>query len=343
MRAIAVERPGGPEMLRQVEAPDPEPGPEDVVVRVLATGVCYHDLLDRAGKIPGAGPGRILGHEVAGEVVAVGTAVRDLEPGRRVVLYHRLACGSCRWCLAGRHDLCRRSAIVGSEVDGGYAEYVKVPARNAIPLPEGLDPRSGALASCPVGTSVRAVIGVADVRPGDRVLVTGASGGLGLHQIQVAKAVGAWVVGITGSEAKVEAIRAAGADEVVVGDAATFAGDVWALTGRTGVDVVMENVVSGTLQASLRCLAQGGTAVVLGNIEATDVAVDPGLIIGRRLRIVGSGNPTFEDVRRALHLMAIGAVVPRIAEVVPFEAAAQAHAAIEERRTVGRVVMSGWR
>lgn len=342
MRAVVVERFGPPEALVVKEVPDPDPTPDGVVVRVLAAGICYHDVLDRAGKIPGAEPGSILGHEVAGEISRVGEEVRHLEPGQRVVVHNRVSCATCRHCLAGRHDLCRSSAILGSGRQGGYAEYVEVPACSVVPISDDLEPQAAALAVCPIGTSYRALAGVANVRPGDRALVTGASGGLGLHQIQIAKALGARVIAITGSESKAADIRDVGADDVVVSRDGAFSREVWELTGKTGVEVVMENVTTSTLPQILRCMAPNGVAVVLGNIGVHPVEVDPGLLIGRRLRIVGSGNPTFDDVRRSVALIASGRVRPRIARVLPFDRAAEAHAAAEDRRNVGRVVLSGW-
>lgn len=332
---------GGPEVLQVKEVPEPEPGTGEVVVRVLAAGVCHHDLLDRAGRIPGAEPGRVLGHEIAGEVASPGGAP-GLPEGQRVVVFNRVFCGRCRACLGGRQDLCRDSRVVGSGIDGGYAEYLKVPAVNLLPVPGSLAPEQAALLACPIGTAVRALAGVAGTAPGDTVLVTGAGGGLGLHGIQIARALGARVVAVTTSAGKEDAIRAAGADEVVVSPGLNYAAKVWALTGRQGLDIVMENVSTRALGESLRTLAPGGVAVVMGNVGVEPVAVDPGLLIGRRLRIVGSGNPLFRDVQTAIHLVASGRVTAQIAARLPFADAACAHAMAESRSATGRVVLCGW-
>ena len=150
-------------------------------------------MLSRGGRIPGGRPGRILGHEIAGEIVAAGANVARERVGERVVIYQRLFCGACRYCLSGRQDLCRNSRVLGEQGGGGYAEFACVPARNAIRIPDGLEMTAAALAVCPIGTSVRAALGVAGLEPGQTVLITGAGGGLGLHQIQVAKSVQARV------------------------------------------------------------------------------------------------------------------------------------------------------
>jgi len=341
MEAVTFAAFGAPHVLEVRELERPEPGPGDVLVRVHAAGICYHDVLSRAGKIGGR-PGRVLGHEIAGEIFEVGDGVASERIGERVVIYQRLFCGTCRHCLRGRHDLCRASRVLGEEGAGGYAEFACVPARNAIALPDALDMTAAALAVCPIGTSVRAALGIAGTAPGQTVLVTGAGGGLGLHQIQVAKSVQARVLAVTSSRQKTEAVRATGADEVIVSSDLKFSAEVWRLTQKQGADVVLDNVVTGTLRESLRACAQNATVVVLGNIAAQPVELDPGLVIMRRIRIAGSGNATFADVDIALHLLASGKVKPCIGCVLPFPKAAEGHAILEQRAVTGRVVLQGW-
>jgi len=342
MKAVTFRDFGPPEMLQVTEVERPEPGPADVLVKIHAAGVCYHDVLSRAGKIPRDRPNQILGHEIAGEIAAVGSDVTPERIGERVVIYQRLSCGACRYCLDGRHDLCRNSRVLGENGGGGYAEFTCVPARNTIRMPDGLDMKAAALAVCPVGTSVRAALGVAKIGPGSVVLVTGAGGGLGLHQIQVAKSVNASVIAVTSTEEKAEVVRRAGADEVVVAPDLKFSREVWRLTAKQGVDAVLENVVTGTFGESLRSTAQNATVVVLGNIGTRPVEMDPGLVIVRRIRIAGSGNATYSDVRRSLHLLANGAVKPFIGEVLRFPDVARGHALMEAKSVVGRVVLNGW-
>jgi D-arabinose 1-dehydrogenase-like Zn-dependent alcohol dehydrogenase len=342
MRAVTFAEFGPPEVLRATAVTQPQPGPDDVLVGIRAAGVCYHDVLSRAGRIPGGTPDRILGHEIAGEIVATGANIPSERTGERVVLYQRLHCGSCRYCLGGRHDLCRNSRVLGESGGGGYAEFTCVPARNAIRMPENLDMTAAALAVCPVGTSVRAALGVAQIEPGQSVLITGAGGGLGLHQIQVAKSVNAHVLAVTSSPEKNDAIRDAGADEIIVCPDLKFSAEVWRRTRKQGVDVVLENVVTGTFAESLRSTAQNAIVVMLGNIGTARVEIDPGLIIARRIRISGSGNATYKDVRTALHLLAKGIVKPFIGCVLRFPEASKAHDLMERRAVIGRIVLSGW-
>ena len=341
MRAVSFSAFGGPDVLRVIEVEQPEPGPQDVLVRIHAAGICHHDLLSRAGKIPGR-PGRILGHEIAGEIVAVGASVPAERIGENVAIYHRLFCGTCRHCLRGRHDLCRNSRTIGEWGGGGYAEFICVPAGNAIRLPEGIDMAAAALAVCPIGTSVRALIGVAAAQPGDTVLITGAGGGLGLHQIAVARSMQARVIAITSSAHKAAIIRQAGADDVIVSPNLKFSADVWRLTQKQGADIVLENVVTDTFGESLRSAASNAMIVVLGNVGAQPVGLDPGLVIMRRIRIAGSGIATFADVGTALHLLARKAVAPFIDRILPFAQAHQGHALMEKRAVCGRIVLQGW-
>ena len=342
MKAVTFADFGAPSVLKVTMIERPVPGPDDVLVRIHAAGVCYHDVLSRGGKIPGSKAGRVLGHEIAGEIVETGATVPTDRKGERVVIYQRLYCGQCRYCLSGRQDLCRNSRVLGESGGGGYAEYTCVPARNAVRIPDGLDMTAAALAVCPVGTSVRAALGVAQVEPGQTVLITGAGGGLGLHQIQVIKSVNARAIAVTSSEDKAEIVKQAGADEVIVSPDLKFSGEVWRRTGKQGVDVVLENVVSNTFGESLRSAAQNAIVVVLGNIGAKRVEIDPGLVIVRRIRISGSGNATYKDVEIALHLLATGAVKPFIGAVLPFPRASEGHAMMEQRAVVGRVVLQGW-
>lgn len=341
MKAVVLESFGPPETLAVRDRAEPKPGPGDILVKVHAAGVCHHDVLHRAGKLPGAKVGVILGHETAGEVIAVGAGVFTHAVGDRVVVYQRRFCGVCRNCLRGRQDMCRALGAPAVDTEGGYAELVCCPAGMGIKVPAGVPWTHAALACCPIGTSVRALRSVAGMSPGDVVLINGASGGLGVHQIQLVRSLGGHGIAVTSSAAKVEFLKSLGANDVVVAPDLAYASAVWKLTGKQGVDIAIDNLGS-TLPETLRCMAQGGAVVVLGNIAGEGVPVAPGMLIGRRLRVMGSGMATLEDVRHALALMEAGLVKPVISAELKFSEAAKAHTLLETRAVEGRVVMQGW-
>ena len=341
MKAVVLDAFGPPETLVVRERPEPRPGAGDILVRVHAAGVCHHDVLHRAGKLPGAKVGVVLGHETAGEIVAVGAEVHTHAIGDRVVLYQRRFCGVCRNCLRGRQDMCRALGAPAVDTEGGYAELVCCPANMGIKVPAGVPWAHAALACCPIGTSVRALRSVAGMNPGDTVLINGASGGLGVHQIQLVRAMGGRAIAVTTSPAKTEFLKQLGAHDVVVARDLAYSGAVWKLTQKQGVDIAIDNL-GATLPETLRCMGQGGAVVVLGNISGEGVPVAPGMLIGRRLRVMGSGMATLEDVRHGLAMMEAGLVKPVIAAGLKFSEAAKAHALLETRAVEGRIVMQGW-
>src|SRR3984893_143474 len=207
MKAIVIEAFGPPENLKVHDFPTPKPGSRDILVKIEVAGVCHHDVLHRAGRLPGAKAGVVPGHETAGQVVAVGGEGATHAVGDRVVIYQRRFCGQCRNCLRGRQDMCRALGLPAVDTEGGYAEFVCVPANMGIKIPDHVDWAAAALSCCPIGTSLRALKAVAGVNPGDSVLINGASGGLGVHQIQIARALGGIPIAVTTNPAKVEFLK----------------------------------------------------------------------------------------------------------------------------------------
>ncbi len=341
MKAVFIERFGSPENLKVREFSQPVPGPGDILVHVHAAGVCHHDVLHRAGKLPGAKAGVVPGHETAGKVIAVGSDVRMHMPGDRVVLYQRRFCARCRNCLRGRQDLCRALGAPSVDTEGGYAEFICVPENMGIKIPDGVDWSAAALSCCPIGTSLRAVKTVGGMQPGDIVLINGASGGLGVHQIQIARALGGRPIAVTSSAAKTAFLESLGAEHVVVSQDLAYSAEVWSLTEKQGVDLAIDNLGS-TLPETLRCMSQGGAAVILGNVGGSAVPVTPGLLIGRRLRIAGSGMAPVDEVRQALAMLASGMIKAVVSASMKFPEASKAHAMMEARDVQGRVVLQGW-
>src|SRR5512145_765903 len=225
MKAMVLREYGAPLCLETVAVP--KIGPNDVVLRVRAVGVGLTVVIMTA--VPGRVTSfpRIPGHEVAGEVTEVGAEVTHVAVGERVVCHFYLTCGSCRFCRSGRETLCTAfRGFVGQASDGGYAEYMALPARNVTPIPAGVSDVDAAIASDAIATPYHACREEARVGPGDTVLIVGAGGGVGIHGVQMAKLCGGWVVGADITDDKLDAAKAAGADAVVDGRASDLAAQV---------------------------------------------------------------------------------------------------------------------
>jgi D-arabinose 1-dehydrogenase-like Zn-dependent alcohol dehydrogenase len=343
MQAVVLRDFGPSANLVPEEVDTPAPGPGEVLLRVRACGVCYHDVIARRGggrrtSVPALPT--ILGHEVAGEVVAVGPGVTGWAYGHRAATLQRLACGECRECLNGRPSLCRRDRrSFGEELPGGYAEYMVAPVAGLGRVPLGLGWATAAATCCTTGTAVHCVRSRARVQPGELVLVTGASGGVGLQAIQVAVLDGARVIAVSSSADKEACLREAGATDVVIAPDLDFASQVAELTHGEGVDVALEIVGSRTFEQTLRSLAPGGRLVVIGNLDAGQVALDPGLVIVEELEILGAYATTRAELEEAMALVATGRVQPFVCEELPLKEAARAHQRLEDRQASGRMVL----
>lgn len=339
MRAVVLERFGDPDVLALREVERPRPGPGQALVRVEACGVCYHDLLTRAGVIRhGMRLPVIPGHEIAGVVEELGPGVEGLAPGDRVCTVQLAACGGCAFCLRGEDHLCAGQRMFGHGLDGGYAEYVVAPARALVRVPPEIPLEQAATLGCGVGTSFRAIRTTAAVRAGETVVVTGAGGGTGLHSVQVARLVGARVIAVTTSPAKVERIREAGADEVVVAPDGQFHEQVRALTGG-GADAVVDHVGTPVWASTIRSVRNGGRICFIGQVTGDAVPFNPGLIILRQVALLGSKGCTVADLRDLVELVRLGRIRPVVDRVLPLEAAAEAHRLMADRRAAGRLVL----
>ncbi len=341
MQAVVLHAFGSHENLRPEIVPDPSPGPGEVLLKVHACGVCHHDVMHRRGHLPHTPVPAILGHEVAGEVVDVGAGVDGWSLGDRAATLQRLSCGDCHHCRIDRSSLCKEDRrFFGEELPGGYAEYMVAPVAGIGRLAPSVPWEVAATACCTAGTAVHTVRTRGRVRAGESVVVTGASGGVGLQVVQLARHCGARVLAVTSGEAKVEALREAGADEVIVAPDLEFGSQVRRLTDGHGVDVVIEIVGAATFQQSLKCLTPGGRLVIVGNLEAGIVQLNPGLTIVKELEILGAYATTQGELQEALELIEHGVLRPWVSDVLPLTDACHAHAHLEERAVVGRLVLS---
>jgi acryloyl-coenzyme A reductase len=341
MDAVVLQQFGAAELLAYQSVPDPHPGPGEVLLRVRACGVCYHDVINRRGSLPRTSVPAILGHEVAGEVIEVGADVTNWKIGDRAATLQRLSCGKCPSCVSGRGSLCKRdNRFFGEELAGGYATKMVAPIAGIGRVPEGMDWAVAATVCCTAGTAVHVVRTRGRVRAGETVLITGASGGVGLQTVQLARLDGAHVIAVTSSESKLEALYNAGAHEVVVSPKLEFSSTVRKLTAGEGVNVAIEIVGSATFGQSLKSMAPGGRLVVVGNLESGSVDLNPGLVIVKELEIIGAYATSQEELETALQLTHTGQLTPFVTEVLPLRDAANAHVRLENRKVAGRLVLS---
>ena len=339
MRAVITEGHGPADVLVVRDIAVPTPKGREVLVRVRACGVCRRDILVRQGPSRrGLADPLVLGHEISGEVVALGPDARGLTVGERVCSTQREhVCGCCSMCRTDRGTLCPDLRFFGQEASGGYAEYVIVGDDNLVHLPDNVDFAAGAIVGCAVGTAFNAVCDTGRARPGESVLVAGA-GGLGIHAVQIARAVGARVVATTRSPAKVRALEQAGAHAVVVANDG-FARGVREATAGRGVDVAIDTVGGAVFHDIRRSMAPGGRIVLVGEVTGATVEVDMATIYRRGLEIRSAVSTSRRQLEMALRMVASGAVRPVVDRTLPLEEAAAAHRLVEDNAVAGRVVL----
>lgn len=345
MRAMVVRAPGPAATAFQMETlPDPVPGLGQVVIAVAHCGVCFHDVVVRNGTLRAkvAMP-LILGHEIAGHIAAVGQGVRGVAVGDRVATTSRAhVCGHCRYCRGGREPLCAEAEFIGDAgLNGGYADYVVVDAASVVPVPAAVDLRDASVVACAIGTAYHAVVAIGRVVPGDRVLVTGASGGVGLHAVQIARAAGAVVLAATTSPHRAVTLRDAGATSVVVhGRGEDFSVAVRDLTAGEGADVVIDTVGTPGFGATRRSLARGGRWVMVGQLTGDFVPFNPAQLFLKGIDLLSSTSVTRQELSQCLDLLARGDIRAYVDASLPLAAAAAAHQQLEAGSPLGRLTLA---
>lgn len=341
MRAILLHEHGGPEALALGEAPTPEPGPGQVLVQLQAAALNRLDLWVRAGW-PGiklALP-HILGSDGAGVVAKLGAGVELPAIGTAVVINTNLSDGTCAACLDGRDNLCRNWNLLGETVPGTYAQYVVVPAINLLPLPEGFDPHAAAAAALVFQTAWHSLITRGNLRPGERVLVVGASGGVNSAAIQIARLAGAEVYVIGANGQKLALAESLGAQHLVDRSAEeNWSKTIFELTGKQGVDVVVDNVGT-TFANSLRALRKGGRLLTVGNTGGPRFEFDNRYMFGKHLSIIGSTMGTHADFRAAMEQIFAGTLKPVLDKTYPWQDFAKAHDRLERGEQLGKITLA---
>jgi D-arabinose 1-dehydrogenase-like Zn-dependent alcohol dehydrogenase len=339
MRALVLDEKNGPFRMEEREPPALEPG--TVLLRVRACGVCHRDVIDRRGVFPYSTFPRVLGHEIAGDILEVGSGVTDFKVGDRVVTTHRPSCGECPSCKANEETRCERSLwSYGMTVDGGYTEVCLAHAGTLVKIPDAVDYAPASFLHCTAAVALRALFERGRLSFGETVLVTGASGGVGMHALQLVRYAGARVIAATTSPAKVELLKMAGAREVVVlGPGVRLQDEVRRLTGGRGAELALELVGSPTWNGTMKSVCPGGRIVLVGNVLAERVELNPGYAILNEIEIIGSAGAKRGDLESVLHLAAKGFLSPVLAGTLPLEQAGEAHERLKNRDVTGRLVL----
>jgi len=340
MKALVLKGPNQRFELAQV--PDPVAGPGEAVARVLACGTGLTIQHIKAGRIAAVFP-LIIGHEITGEITEVGAGVRGLAAGDAVTAYYYLNCGYCRPCLTSLEPLCENSGgNVGRTCNGGYAQFIKLPAHIFIKLPPGLDYK-GHPAQIGVITDALAtpykVLRRARVKAGETVAVFGAGGGVGIHQLMLAKWAKARVIAVDVARGKFDACRKAGADEVVDASAGKVVEALLDLTAGRGVDVAVDYVSStATLEAAVQALGPRGRMVTLGGAGQPFGASGLGIML-KEQDLLGSRYVTRSDILETLDLVARREVWPIVTDIRPMEEAEALHEQVEKGWVTGRAAL----
>lgn len=340
MKAVVFSEHGGPEVLRYTEGPAPTIRPDDVLVHVRACALNHLDIWIRRG-LPGISiplP-HILGSDIAGEVVEVGKEVSGIRTGEKVVLSPGICCGHCEQCAAGKDSQCRDYTLFGYMVPGGYAEYVRAPAVNVIPMPPHLSYEEVAAIPLVFVTAWHMLITRAALKPAEEVLVLGAGSGVGSAAIQIAKVAGARVIATGGTDEKLAKARELGADETILHSKQDIAAEVKRLTNRRGVDVVFEHVGEATWEKSIRSLAIGGRLVTCGATTGFEGKIDIRYLFSRQISILGSYMGSKAELLSVMELVRRRAVEPVLDKVFPLAEAADAHRRLENREQFGKIVL----
>jgi NADPH:quinone reductase-like Zn-dependent oxidoreductase len=341
MRAALFRQHGGPEVMEVAEVPDPTPGPGQVLVRVRAAALNHLDVWVRRGlpALKVALP-HILGGDACGVVAALGPGAKGVQEGDRVVINPGLTCGRCARCLGGEDNLCARFQMVGEHTWGAEAELIALPAVNVALAPTG--PSDAELAAMPIAymTAWQMLLDRARVRRRETVLVMAAGSGVGVAAIQIAKLHDTQVIAAASTDEKLARARALGADETVrYGEGVDLAAELKRLTGRRGVDVIIDSAGGPAFPALIKSLAQGGRIVTCGTTAGYEAAIDLRYVFWRQLSLLGSTMAPKERLLTLLDLVGRGLLRPVVDRVLPLDQVAEGHRLLEGRQVFGKVVL----
>jgi NADPH:quinone reductase-like Zn-dependent oxidoreductase len=339
MKAVRIYQFGGPEVLTYEDVPDAQPRKDQVLIRVKACSLNHLDVWVRKG-LPGVKLPHILGSDIAGEVAEIGEHISGFKTGQRVLVAPMHFCGHCAQCVAGVQNQCREFTVLGNGVDGGNCELIAVPAATVIAIPAALDFNQAASVPLVFVTAWHMLVGRAGVRPGQTVLVLGASSGVGIAAIQIAKLFHCRVITTAGDEAKLEKGRALGADFGINHYKQKISEEVRKITNKEGVDIVVEHVGAATWDESVKSLKSGGTLVTCGATTGPSAGIDLRYLFARQLSLLGSYMGTMGELHEVLSHVFAGRLKPVVDRVFPLKDLRAAHELLENGQMFGKIVVN---
>jgi len=332
---------GGPEVLEGAELPDPTPSAGDVVVRVRACALNHLDLWTRKGQAGRPVPfPHVLGNDIAGEIAALGQGVGGLATGQRVMLQPGTSCGRCPACLSGADNVCREYRILGYQIHGGYAELVRCPAANVIPLPDGIGFEEAAAFPLVFLTAWQMLVDRAKVGLGEDVLVWAAGSGVGMAAVQIAKLFSAREIATAGTDKKLDMAQQLGADHVVNHRTQDVVAEVRNLTNRKGADVVVEHVGQATWEKSILSLAHRGRLVTCGATTGPNGATELRHLFAKQLSLLGSYMGSKADLLAASRFFFERRLRTVVHAVWPLGEVRRAHEMMQASEHFGKIVLS---
>ncbi len=341
MKAVLFRAHGGPDKLSYEDLPTPAIGPEEVLVRVKACALNHLDIWIRQGSPAYPMPlPHVSGSDVAGVVEQVGPQVESVTVGERVFISPGISCWKCNACLAGRDNFCRSYVLVGAMTHGGYAEYVKVPFRNVLPIPGNLTFEQAAAFPLVSVTASHMLFAQAGLQHGETVLIMGAGSGVGSMAVQLAKLAGARVITTVGADDKIPKAVILGADAVINHSKEKVSERVKLLTEGRGVDVVIEHIGPEVWDNCLQSLAKGGRLITCGATTGAEVKLDLRYVYSRQFTIKGSYMGTRAELVKVAELMGQGRLISVIDRTYPLKEARAAQEQLLSRKVFGKIVLT---
>jgi NADPH:quinone reductase-like Zn-dependent oxidoreductase len=341
LKAVYLNKHGGPDVLEFGEIEVPELKQSEVLVKLHAAALNRADIFVRQGW-PGLKISypHVLGADGAGEIYAIAEDIEAVRVGDRVVINPNIGCGECSICLSGKDNLCRDWHLLGESLPGTYAQYVAVPERNLINLPDGIGYAAAASAGLVYLTAWHSLVTRGKVQPDETVLVIGASGGVNTASIQVAKLVGATVYVVGSDESKLALAKSLGADFTIDRSKVdNWSSEVYRLTSKQGVDVVVDNVGAGSMPLSMRAARKGGRILTSGNTAGPIFEIDNRYIFGKHLSIIGTTMGTISEFKEVMTYVFEGKLKTVIDRSFPLQDAAQAHQRLEAGEQMGKITL----